>query len=315
MAQSDFERMQELIELLNHCRYEYFDLCKIPPTVSNEEYDKLMQELAALQTKTKIYMSNSPALFAQHKTVEELRKGHHPKPIPIAAPAKQMEDLLDFQMQKQLMLMPKMISVPVKITYMDAQQREIATCGDGIEGYDITHNFCSISGIPFIFNRKETVVVLGEVFMTPKDFEQLTRGVFHRARNPYTDIYDLIYDSVHLVDSRICRKCKLQFVAMDVLVGLDEFPTKAQKLAQLTQYGFTVLHYLVTNRPLTQQQMEYGIRQLQAECLQNGLPFEGVTLQYNDTAFSAQCGTPGYPGADRVVWMCDNSVASDQKAA
>ena len=54
MAQSDFERMQELIELLNHCRYEYFDLCKLPPTVPNEEYDKLMQELAALQTKTQI---------------------------------------------------------------------------------------------------------------------------------------------------------------------------------------------------------------------------------------------------------------------
>ena len=81
MAQSDFERMQELIEFLNHCRYEYFDLCKLPPTVPNEEYDKLMQELAALQTKTQIYMSNSPALFAQHKTVEELRKGHHPNAI------------------------------------------------------------------------------------------------------------------------------------------------------------------------------------------------------------------------------------------
>jgi len=153
------------------------------------------------------------------------------------------------------------------------------------------------------------------VFMTPKDFEQLTKGVFHRARNPYTDIYDLIYDSVHLVDSRICRKCKLQFVATDVLVGLDEFPTKAQKLAQLTQYGFTVLHYLVTNRPLTQQQMEYGIRQLQAECLQKGLPFEGVTLQYNDATFSAQCGTADYPSSDRIMWLCKDSAVSTQKAA
>ena len=315
MAQSDFERMQELIELLNRCRYEYFDLCKIPPTVSNEEYDKLMQELGALQTKTKIYMSNSPALFAQHKTVEELRKGHHPKPIPMAAPAKQMEDLLDFQMQKQLMLMPKLISVPVKITYIDAQQREIATCGDGVEGYDITHNFGSISGIPFIFNRKENIVVLGEVFVMPKDFEQLTQGVFHSFKNPYTDIYDFIYDAVHLPDSRICSKCKLRFVATDVICGLDEFSTKSQKLAQLSQYGFTVLHYLVTNRLLTPQQMEYGIRQLQAECLQKGLPFEGVTVQYNDAAFCAQCGTAGYPSSDRIMWLCKNELIDTQKAA
>lgn len=306
MAQSDFERMQELIECLNRCRYEYYDLCKLPPTVPNEEYDKLMQELRSLQTKMQIYMSNSPAICAQYKTVEELRKGHHPKPIPMAAPAKQMEDLLNFQMQKQLMLMPKMISVPVKVTYIEAQQREIATCGDGVEGYDITHNFGSIAGIPFIFNRKETVVVLGEVFVTPKDFENLTQTVFHRFKNPYTDIYDFIYDAVHLTDSRICRKCKLQFVATDVLVGLDEFPTKAHKLAQLSQYGFTVLHYLVTNRPLTQPQMEYGIRQLQAECLQNGLPIEGVTVQYNDAAFSAQC-----TGPDRILWNCN--MQSDMK--
>lgn len=315
MAQSDFERMQELIELLNHCRYEYYDLCKLPPTVPDEEYDKLMQELRALQTKMQIYMSNSPAICAQYKTVEELRKGHHPKPIHMAAPAKQMEDLLAFQMQKQLMLMPKMISVPVKVTYIEAHQREIATCGDGVEGYDITHNFGSIAGLPFIFNRKETIVVLGEIFITPKDFEQLTRSVFHRFKNPYTDIYDFIYDAVHLPDSRICRKCKLQFVATDVLVGLDEFPTKAQKLAQLTRYGFTVLHYLVTNRPLTQQQMEYGIRQLQAECLQKGLPFEGVTVKYNDAAFSAQCGTADYPSSDRIMWLCKDSAVSTPKAA
>lgn len=36
-------------------------------------------------------------------------------------------------------------------------------------------------------------------------------------------------------------------MATDVLVGLDEFPTKAQKLAQLSQYGFTVLHYAMTD--------------------------------------------------------------------
>lgn len=315
MAQSDMNRMQELIRLLNRCRYEYFELFKLPPTVPDEEYDKLMQELGALQTKMQIYMSNSPAFASRFKIVEELRIGRHPKPIPLAATAERMESLMDFQMQKQLILMPKLISVPVKITYFDAQLQELATCGDGIEGYEITHNAYSISGIPCIFNRKETIVVLGEVFMTPKDFEYLTKNIFHRARNPYTDIYDFIYDAVHLSDSRICSKCRLRFVATDVLVGFEDFPTKAQRLAQLPQYGFTVLHNLITNRPLTQPQMEYGIRQLQAECLQNGLPIEGVTVQYNDAAFSAQCGTTGYPGSDRVVWLCDNSVASDQKAA
>lgn len=315
MAQSDFERMQELINLLNHCRYEYFDLQKIPSTVSNEEYDKLMQELGALQTKLQIYMSNSPAIASQHRTVEEMRKGQHPKTLPVAASAEQLQKLMDFQMQKQLMLMPKMISVPVKLTYFDGQLREMATCGDGVEGYDISHNSCGISGVPFIFSRKADVVVLGEIFVLPKSFEKLTQSVFHRFRNPYTDIYDFIYDAVHLPDSRICSKCKLQFVATDVLSGFDEFSTKSQKLAQLSQCGFAVLHYLVTNRPLTQQQMEYGIGQLQAECQQKGLPIEGVTLQYNDAALSAKCATTGYPVSDRIVWLFSNAAGNLQKAA
>ena len=42
------ERMQELVKLLNQYNYEYYTLDN--PSVSDSEYDRLMQELIRLET-------------------------------------------------------------------------------------------------------------------------------------------------------------------------------------------------------------------------------------------------------------------------
>lgn len=313
MAQTDRERMLELIRTINQHRHEFYDL--LEPTVSNETFDALMDELSALQRKLELYMANSPATYPCCKTVKQLATVRHTAPIPAAEPTDQITDLVKFQMQKQLLLLPKLKSVPVKAVYCDHELKELCTCGNGIEGLDILHNLGCIAELPFAFRRRERLVITGEIFINTNAFEELKQGFVFRKRSPYTDINDLIYDAVHFLDAKICRKYKLQFTATDVLEGMEQYTTKAQRLGQLMQYGFTVLHFLVTNRPLNAQQMEIGIRQLQAECLENGLPIEGVTVQYNDAAFSAQCGTSGYPDSDRVLWMCDDPITDSQKAA
>lgn len=313
MAQSDFERMQELIRLLNQYRHEYFEL--FAPTVSDEVYDQMMSELRTLQKKLEVYMSDSPAIYPKYRSVDRLEMVQHALPMPIAKSANNMGELVKFQMQKQLILMPALKSVTVKIIYEDTKLQQVITCGDGRWGYDISHNFCSISGIPYIFNHRDRIVIAGEVYMTPADFDHFRANVAKRVRNPYTEISDMIFDAVHLSDSRICRKCNLKFIATEVLEGLDQLQTKAQRLGQLTQWGFTMARTLVTNRPLTQQQIDVGIHQLQAECIQKGLPIEGVMLQYNDATFSKCCGTFGYPGSDRIFWSCIDTANAMQKAA
>ena len=60
MAQTDKERLFELIKLMNRYRHEYYNLNA--PTVSDEVYDRLFDELVSLQTKTNIYMANSPTM-------------------------------------------------------------------------------------------------------------------------------------------------------------------------------------------------------------------------------------------------------------
>ena len=300
MEQNDRDRMFELIHLLNRYRYEYYDLHA--PTVSDEQYDKLYCELVGLQSELTIYMANSPSVYPGYPPVESLEKANTLMPVPIPASAMEITQLMRFQMQKQLLLMPQYRGVLVQLIYEDCQLKEMATCLEGGRGYVVTHNVCSISGVPLVLNRKERLVVLGTVNMDQKIFDVLKQKLVNKNGVHYSDVKEMTSDAVHLLDPMLCRKCQLQFCATEVLAGYEQIPTKSGRLSKLLQFGFSVSKYLVTNRPLSLLQMLEGIARVQKECTRCGIPLDGVCLLYNDIVFSRKCVTTGLPGTDRVVF-------------
>ncbi len=74
------ERVTELVSMLNHYRHEYYNLTK--PSVSDAVYDRLFDELAALEQKTGIILSNSPTQTVGYAPVSMLRKVRHNIPLP-----------------------------------------------------------------------------------------------------------------------------------------------------------------------------------------------------------------------------------------
>ena len=58
MAQTNIERLRSLNAQLNQYRHEYYNLNA--PTVSDEVYDRLFDELKKLEESTGIQMTNSP---------------------------------------------------------------------------------------------------------------------------------------------------------------------------------------------------------------------------------------------------------------
>ena len=72
-------RMQELVDLLNKASKVYYqDGNEI---ISNYEYDKLYDELVAIENETGIRMSNSPTINVGYKVVSELPKRMHEQPM------------------------------------------------------------------------------------------------------------------------------------------------------------------------------------------------------------------------------------------
>lgn len=58
MEQSKQQRIRELTDRLNRCRYEYYNLNA--PSLTDAEYDALFDELSTLEKETGFSMTNSP---------------------------------------------------------------------------------------------------------------------------------------------------------------------------------------------------------------------------------------------------------------
>ena len=71
MEQNKQQRIRELTDRLNRCRYEYYNLNA--PSLTDAEYDALFDELSTLEKETGFSMTNSPT-----QTVPMLWAGAQP---------------------------------------------------------------------------------------------------------------------------------------------------------------------------------------------------------------------------------------------
>lgn len=149
MEQSKQQRIRELTDRLNRCRYEYYNLNA--PSLTDAEYDALFDELSTLEKETGFSMTNSPTqTVGCYPAVSALVKTVHPIPLLSLDKTKSSAELLRFAGEQMVMLMLKLDGLTVKLTYENGLLMEAATRGDGDTGENITHNVLGISGIPDI---------------------------------------------------------------------------------------------------------------------------------------------------------------------
>ena len=72
MAENRMERMRELVSLLNRASEAYY--AKDEEIISNFEYDKLYDELTALEKELGVTLAESPSAKVGYEAVEELPK-------------------------------------------------------------------------------------------------------------------------------------------------------------------------------------------------------------------------------------------------
>ena len=165
MERNIFEKQRELNDRLNRYRDEYYN--RNAPSVSDEVYDRLFDELKELEQETGIQMANSPTQTVGYPAVSRLEKTRHEIPLLSLDKTKSSMVLLNFMGEQQVMLMLKLDGLTVKLTYENGELLEAATRGDGDEGEIITHNTRAISGIPSHITYKERLVVTGEGLSDP----------------------------------------------------------------------------------------------------------------------------------------------------
>lgn len=209
-------KVEELRNLLEKYNYEYYVLDN--PSVSDAEYDRLMQELIKIETEHPEFKSNlSPTQRVGGIVQDEFKKIVHKRTMLSLANAFNEDDLRDFDRKvKELsglkdieyMCEMKIDGLGMSLLY-NGNLIYAATRGDGVTGEDVTSNVITIKSIPSHISVKGDLEVRGEVFMPKKSLEELNKKRKENGETLFANARNAAAGSIRQLDSRIAASRNL----------------------------------------------------------------------------------------------------------
>ena len=208
------ERMKELIPVLQKAAKAYYQEDR--EIMSNFEYDKLYDELEALETETGVTLAGSPTVSVGYEALEELPKEAHETPMLSLDKTKDVEALRDFVGDQKTLLSWKLDGLTIVLTYGDGKLQKAVTRGNGVVGEVITNNARVFKNIPLQISFKGELVLRGEAIITYSDFEKINEeieDVDARYKNPR----NLCSGSVRQLNNEITARRNVHFYAFSLV--------------------------------------------------------------------------------------------------
>ena len=295
-------RIKELTNTLNTYRDAYYN--KDAPLVADAVYDRLYDELAALENATGLRLTNSPTQTVGFAVVSGLHKVKHDTPLLSLEKTKSIRDILSFSGGGPIMLMHKLDGLTVKLEYEGGKLLRASTRGDGEEGEDITHNAGAIAGIPMTMPYLQRLVVTGEAYILKATFEALKGALTDSTGKPYKNARNMAAGAVRNFDSGACAKRGVRFTTFNVLEGFGEdlgyANSKSARLGQLSLFGFSICKYLLIPSP-TESLLTEAKTNLLIVAGEDDVPIDGLVATFDDVAFSKSCGRTGHHYKDGMA--------------
>ena len=204
------QRVEEITKLLEKYNYEYYVLDN--PSVSDAEYDRLMQELIALETKYPELLSPlSPSQRVGGQVQSKFKEVTHQRMMLSLANAFNEDDLYDFDRKVREVIGGD------KVTYMAEMKIDglgmslvynkkllyAATRGDGTVGEDVTANVLTIKSIPSHIDVDGDFEIRGEVFMPKKSLQKLNEEREKTGEQLFANARNAAAGSIRQLDSAV----------------------------------------------------------------------------------------------------------------
>jgi DNA ligase (NAD+) len=252
-------RLDELRAELNHHIYRYHVLDE--PEISDAEYDRLYDELKALEDEyPDLTTPDSPTQRVGAPPSERFGKVRHLQPMGSLEKVTDDEGLrkwaddvrkrLDSDEPVAYVIEPKIDGSAVSLTYEDGAFVRGATRGDGLVGEDVTPNLRTIKSIPLATRISDgekppsTLEVRGEIYMSLEAFRRLTERQVAEGKKPSPNPRNAAAGSLRQLNPRITAERELSIWVYGVgqRDGL-ETRTHAQTLDWLRDHGFRTNPY------------------------------------------------------------------------
>lgn len=296
---------------LQQWAHEYYVLDS--PTVPDGEYDKVFQQLQALEgAYPALVTPDSPTQRVIGAVLDGLVPVRHVVPMLSIRTETDNEasgaEAFDARIRRELELddsapaveyvaEPKFDGLAMSLRYEYGKLVHAVTRGDGEVGEDVTHNIRTIRQIPLLLSAADVPPVLevrGEVYMRRADFAKLNARQEAAGAKQFANPRNAAAGSVRQLDSNIAMQRPLSFFAYGVgdVTTADQggpvFATHYGMLQKLKTWGFPVAE---------QVRIALGASELVAFHADLGaqratLPYEidGVVYKVNSLALQRQLG-------------------------
>jgi DNA ligase (NAD+) len=250
------ERLVELRARVSRWSYEYHVLDA--PTVSDAEYDRDYDELAALEREhPELVTPDSPTQRVGAPPSDKFVKVRHREPMGSLDKVTTSEALdkwasdvrkrLDSNEPVAYVIEPKIDGLAINLTYENGVLVRGATRGDGVEGEDVTVNLRTIGSVPLRMLGDDPPVVLevrGEVYLPISGFRELNERLAGTGQKLAPNPRNAAAGSLRQKDSSITASRPLAMWAYGTgyREGL-ELGSHWEELTWLREHGFRTNPY------------------------------------------------------------------------
>jgi DNA ligase (NAD+) len=310
------QRIAQLRTELHQHAHRYYVLDE--PSIPDAEYDKLFQELQALEAvHPELASPDSPTLRVGGKALDQFASVRHAVPMLSIRTETDTEasgaQNFDTRVRKELGLAEsdppveyvaelKFDGLAMNLRYEDGVLVQAATRGDGEVGEDVTQNIRTIRQIPLRLPKDVPPVleVRGEVYMRRDDFESLNEKqrdkIAQGAKNEKTFVNprNAAAGAVRQLDPGIAAQRPLSFFAYGLgevtpqEEGGPQFETHFQLLLTLKSWGFPVAALTQTAQGAPELIAFHG--KIARERDQLPYDIDGVVYKVNSLALQKKLG-------------------------
>ena len=235
-------RVVELRKQIAHHDERYY--VHDEPEIPDAEYDKLMNELRALEGEyPDLITPESPTQHVSGAPSEAFGEVLHKVPMlsldnaftdeDVQAFDRRIHERLSVQGDLDYWAEPKLDGLAVTVIYRAGKLAQAATRGDGMRGEDVTANVRKVRSVPHELRGQvpEVLEVRGEVFMRIKGFELMNKQARERGEKVFVNPRNAAAGSLRVLDARITAKRPLQmyFYAVGTVEG-GSLPTRQSEL-------------------------------------------------------------------------------------
>lgn len=310
------KRIHELVKQLNEYRDAYYN--RAESLVVDSEYDRLFDELKALETDTGVVLMNSPTSTVGYDVKSKLEKVSHDIPLLSLDKTKDVDELVKFMGNHKCLLMYKYDGLTVELIYNDGKLIQASTRGDGYTGEDITHNAKTFKNIPLTIPYNGFLRVVGEAIIHKHDFQKINDNL-PAGEKPYANARNLAAGSVRQLDSAVCDTRNIHFMLWDVLEGLDDLPTlddlfpasdsRMTKFFACERLGFELPYACRFEQESSAFIIQDAIEHMRDQAIEKGIPIDGMVMKYDSISYSKQKGGTSHHNNDGIAFKFEDETA------